>query len=339
MCKLQFISKKWIDSLSPFGLATLVFLATIMVGIIANATPSNWKREWPNTDFSLLTVPAEEIISGGVPKDGIPAINNPDIISVSDEIRLDDREPVMAVQVEGYWRAYPIRYLLWHEIVNDELGGLPIAVTYCPLCNSGVVFNRIVFNEPLTFGVSGLLRHSDMIMYDRETESWWQQAIGQGIAGQYANIELDVIPALMISWAEYKETAGENGELINQPNARRNYGYNPYVGYDTSKRPFLYMGENPPHGIHPLSRVVKVGDKAWPLDRLRQEEQFVENGYQFYWREGLSSPLDTGNLADGREIGSVQVKDADNGELVAHDILFAFAFHAFFPQGEWMLGN
>ena len=321
--------------------ATLLLAAAAAASVAAAALadPQLWESEWPVTDFGMMTVEPGEILSGGVPKDGIPAISNPAILTASQESRLSEREPVIAVEVNGRWRAYPVRYLLWHEIVNDRLGSLPIAVTYCPLCNSGVVFERRVDGELRTFGVTGKLRHSDMIMYDRETESWWQQAVGEGIAGAHAGDSLTAVPALTLGWGEYLEIAGSDAEVMDQPLHMRPYGSNPYVGYDTAPRPFLYFGEDPPHGIHALARVVRVGSSAWPLERLRKKQSIAENGYQFDWREGQTSPLDTRQLTSGREIGTVRVTDAESGQVVAHDILFAFAFHAFFPDGVWMLGD
>ena len=318
------------------GVAISCWLATVA---FANTVPTLWESQWPRTDFSKLTVDPGEIISGGVPKDGIPAITDPEFIKVSEESRLVDTEPVIAIEINDIWRAYPIRYLIWHEIVNDQVGKVPIAVTYCPLCNSGIVFDRMINGEVLSFGVSGNLRFSDMIMYDRETESWWQQAIGTGIAGEHAGDELSVIPALTLSWTEYKEEAGEDAEVMDQPRYTRLYGSNPYVGYDTATKPFLYFGENPPHDIPPLARVVRIGSAAWPLERLRVEQSINEGGYQLEWKEGQSSPLDSLDIRAGREIGTVRVVDADSGNLVAHDILFAFAFHAFFPDGKWMLAT
>ncbi|MCY4008104.1 MAG: DUF3179 domain-containing protein [Rhodobacteraceae bacterium] len=317
----------------------LAIAQALVLSVAAHAIPREWTIEWPNTDFSQLTVDAGEIISGGVPKDGIPAISGPQIISASEENRLAEREPVIAVEINDSWRAYPIRYLLWHEIVNDQLSGTPIAVTYCPLCNSAVVFDRRVDGELRSFGVTGKLRFSDMIMYDRETESWWQQAVGEGIAGVHAGDSLTVLPALTMGWKDYLETAGSAAEVIAEPRYPRPYGANPYVGYDTSDRPFLYIGENPPHDIHPLARVVRVGDKAWPLERLQNGQIVTEAGYHLDWQEGQRSPLDTRDLQLGREIGTVRVRHAGTDELAAHDILFAFAFHAFFPEGEWMLGE
>ncbi len=236
----------------------------------------------------------------------------------------------------GPARAYPIRYLMWHEIVNDVVDGRPVAVTFCPLCNTGMVFDGQLDGQALTFGVSGLLRHSDMIMYDHQTESWWQQALGEGIAGEMTGRALTQLPAWMESWAAFRD-AHPDGLVLDEPDWRRAYGTNPYRNYDTT-RPFLYSGEDPPHGIPPLERVVRVGDRAWPLTRLRAEGTITEAGLTLSWAEGQASALDTGDIGEGREVGNVRVRDAQ-GRDVAHDIPFAFAFHAFHPDGHWMLGN
>ena len=300
----------------------------------------SWQAEWPRTDFSNSLVDFSEILSGGPPKDGIPAVDDPEFLPAVQETRLAAREPVITLEVEGETpRAYPIRYLMWHEIVNDQVGGVPVAVTYCPLCNSGIVFDRRVDDAgTLTFGVSGKLRHSDMIMYDRQTESWWQQAVGEGIVGELAGKALDPIPSWTESWAHFSER-NPDGLVMDEPRFPRAYGMNPYRGYDTADRPFLYRGENPPFGIHPLSRVVKVGNRAWPLDRLRKAGTLSEHGLEFLWVEGQASPLDTPDIAKGRDIGSLRVRDADSRADVVHDLMFAFAFHAFHPEGEWVLEN
>lgn len=316
-------------------LAGALGLAALATGALAN--PDFWKREWPHTDFTRTSVPSwSEILSGGPPKDGIPALSDPSFIPVAEETRLGDTEPVITVELEGQApRAYPIRYLTWHEIVNDEIGGLPVAVTFCPLCNSGLVFDRRVDGKVLTFGVSGKLRNSDMVMYDRETESWWQQAIGEGIVGEMTGAELTQIPAWMESWGEYRARNPE-GLVMDQPGWPRSYGRNPYVGYDSSPRPFLYNGEMPPHGIPPLSRVLRVGDKAWPVARLAEAGEITEDGLTISWRAGQSSALDSPRIDKGRDVGTIRVRDAE-GRDVPHDVMFAFAFHAFWPDGKWML--
>jgi hypothetical protein len=311
----------------------------LALALPALASPERWRSEWPDTDFSETSIEDwSEIMSGGPPKDGIPALTDPQFIEVSSEDRLAPREPVIAVEIEGATpRAYPIRYLTWHEIVNDEVGGVPIAVTFCPLCNSGPTFDRRVDGRVLEFGVSGKLRNSDMIMYDRQTESWWQQAIGTGIVGEHTGTELRQIPTWMESWEEFRSRNPE-GLVMAEPAHARSYGRNPYVNYDSSRRPFLFSGEMPPHDIPALARVVTVDDRAWPFTRLREEGEVTEAGVTISWREGQASALDTADIGQGREVGTVRVKD-DDGEDVAHDVMFAFAFHAFHPDGVWMLGE
>ncbi|SLN76231.1 DUF3179 domain-containing protein [Roseisalinus antarcticus] len=321
----------------PLWALAVAPVALLLSVSVALAQSDRFERAWPDTDFSRLAVDLGEVMSGGPPRDGIPAILDPAFIPASEETRLDDREPVMTyVPDNGPARAYPIRYLMWHEIVNDVVGGRPIAVTFCPLCNTGMVFDGRLDGQSLTFGVSGLLRHSDMIMYDHQTESWWQQALGEGIAGEMTGRELTQLPAWMESWAAFRD-AHPDGLVLDEPNWRRAYGTNPYRNYDTT-RPFLYSGEDPPHDIPPLERVVRVGDRAWPLTRLRAEGTITEAGLTLSWAEGQASALDKGDIGEGREVGNVRVRDVQ-GQDVAHDIPFAFAFHAFHPDGRWMLGN
>lgn len=319
-----------------------VLAATLALTLIATGSghaQDNWfSRAWPETDFSRVGIDLAEVRSGGPGKDGIPAITAPTFIAAADETRLDPREPVMTYVPEGSAaRAYPIRYLTWHEIVNDEVDGRPITVTFCPLCNTGMVFDPTVDGQVLEFGVSGLLRHSDMIMYDRQTESWWQQALGEGIVGAFTGERLEQLPAWMESWEAFL-AAHPDGVVMDQPAASRAYGLNPYEGYDTSARPFLYAGENPPHGIDPLARVLRVGNRAWPLDRIAQAGRIEEAGLVITWETGQASALDTAEIGAGREVGNIRVRDGAGAEVV-HDVPFAFAFHAFHPEGIWMLGE
>ena len=304
----------------------------------ASASPEFWQHEWPKTDFEKTTVENwVEIMSGGPPKDGIPALSNPKFRKASTETRIGGTEPVITVEINGDARTYPVRYLTWHEIANDVVGGVPVAVTFCPLCNSGITFDRRVKQGTLTFGVSGKLRNSDMLMYDRETETWWQQAIGEAIVGDLLGTELVQLPTWMESWDEFVARNPE-GLVMEEPDFARQYGRNPYVSYDSSTKPFLYSGENPPHGIPALERVVRVGDRAWPLTRLSKLGAVTENGVSLIWKAGQASALDGRSIAKSRDVGGVRVKDAQGGDL-PHDVMFAFAFHAFWPDGIWMLGE
>lgn len=313
-------------------------LAIWVIGAsMAAGEPAAWKSEWPRTDFGRNAVDSwSEIISGGPGKDGIPALTDPPFRPAKGA-DLAEREPVITVEMAGEARAYPLRYLIWHEIVNDRIGGVPVAVTYCPLCNSALVFDRRLDGRELEFGVTGKLRFSDMVMYDRQSESWWQQAVGQGIVGEMTGRSLIQIPSWMESWERFV-ARNPQGRVMAEPKLRRPYGTNPYQRYDSAKKPFLFNGEMPPNGVPPLVRVVRVGQLAWPLPRLAKAGELREAGVVITWSEGQASALDTASIARGRDVGNIRVRDA-RGRDVAHDLMFAFAFHAFYPQGQWMLGD
>lgn len=162
---------------------TLSIMITFATSL-AMASPASWVREGWKTDFSKSSVPFEEIISGGPPRDGIPSIDDPQFVKASDVTDIDAREPVIQFGLGDDIRAYPLRALTWHEIANDTVDGTPVAVTYCPLCNAAIVFDRRVQGSVLEFGTTGKLRNSDLVMYDRQTESWWQQFTGDAIVGE-----------------------------------------------------------------------------------------------------------------------------------------------------------
>ncbi len=312
--------------------------ALMLISAPVLAEPDFWAQEWPNTNFGNTSIKSwAEIQSGGPPRDGIPAIDAPQFRSASSEDGLEANEPVITVALPGSSeRAYPIRYLIWHEIVNDTVNGIPIAVTFCPLCNSGVTFDRRTDHGVLTFGVSGKLRNSDMVMFDRETESWWQQAVGEAIVGDLTGTSLKALPGWMESWSQFRDRTGNNGLVMKRPVSSRAYGRNPYQGYDTASRPFLYNGEMPPHGISPVARVVRVGNNAWPVARVRTEGGVSEAGVNISWEAGQASALDTDVISEGRDVGTIRVRDNQGRDMV-HDVLFAFAFQAFWPNGNWMI--
>ena len=183
----------------------------------------NW-----TTDVSQTTIDLDDIRGGGPPKDGIPSIDDPSFIPVDEVDFLSDREPV--VSFEG--RAYPIQILTWHEIVNDDVDGTPVAVTYCPLCNTAIIFDRRVGGDTLEFGVSGFLRENNLLMYDRQTETLWQQFDGEAVVGTYAGERLDILPARIISWEDFTDNHPDGQVLSRDTGYDRRYGSNPYEGYD-----------------------------------------------------------------------------------------------------------
>jgi hypothetical protein len=285
---------------------------------------------WPNTDFSRTQIDLSEVIEGGPGKDGIPSIDAPVFVSVRDYPDADPLEPVIGVVIDGQARAYPLRVLTWHEIVNDQLAGVPIAVTYCPLCNTSIVFDRRHDGHVLDFGTTGNLRHSDLIMYDRQTESWWQQYGGQAIVGEYAGDELVILASRLESLENFRARAPEGQVLVpNDPRAR-DYGRNPYAGYDQAAAPFLFRGRLP-REVSAMMRVVAIDDVAFALPLLMEQGQLSHEDLQISWQAGQRTALGHQRIDQGADVGNVTVKR--NGSDEPYLVTFAFAFFAFNADG------
>jgi hypothetical protein len=323
-----------------FGVPVDASLGTLL------ADPVSWRLEWPRTDFSKHSVPFAGFKSGGPPKDGIPAIDAPRFERLTDDkakgsiAALGDTEPVIALSIGEDARAYPLRVLIWHEIANDVVGGTPVTVTYCPLCNAALVFERVVDGRVLDFGTTGKLRNSDLVMYDRQTESWWQQFTGEAIVGAMTGRHLRLVPSRLESFDRFRHRFPEGQVLVpSNPNVR-NYGRNPYVGYDaTGQRPFLYDGSLP-EGIEPMERVVAVETapgrhEAWALALLRRSGTVQRADLLLQWQPGQASALDKASIPAGRDVGNVIVQRREGDRLVdvPYDVTFAFVFHAFRPNG------
>lgn len=312
---------------------------------LAGADPASWRAEWPRTDFSQHTVPLQEIRSGGPPKDGIPAIDKPHFEQLDAgaaagwSASISNAEPVISLIIGGDARAYPLRVLIWHEIANDVVGGTPVVVTYCPLCNASLVFERTVEGRVLDFGTTGKLRNSDLVMYDRQTESWWQQLGGDAIAGVMSGKHLCLVPSRLESFGRFRQRFPNGQVLIPNNPAARAYGRNPYLGYDASgQNPFLYDGSLP-EGIEPMERVVAVETRpgyheAWSLPLLRERGMIESGDIILKWEAGQTSALDKATISGGRDIGNVVVQRRQDGGLldIPYDVTFAFAFHAFRPN-------
>jgi hypothetical protein len=273
---------------------------------------SNW-----TTDFSRRTVEWSEIMSGGPPKDGIPAIDDPTIENIEEAAEwLSDRDPVIVFENDGEARAYPLAILIWHEIVNDEVGGRPVAVTFCPLCNASIVFDRNFNGQVLDFGTTGLLRNSDLVMYDRQSETWWQQFVGQGIVGEHAGEQLTFLPSQVVSFEDFRSRFPDSPVLARPP-AARSYGVNPYTNYDsTTGRPFLYSGELDTR-LASTERVVGMelhGETmAYPFSVLA-DEQVVNDEVggipiAVFHKSGTASALDSRDISEGKDVGSAAVFD------------------------------
>jgi hypothetical protein len=274
----------------------------------------------------------DEIISGGPPRDGIPSIDNPKFVQASEVADIEDREPVIQFGLGDDIRAYPLRVLTWHEIANDVVGGAPVAVTYCPLCNAAIVFDRGLDGRVLEFGTTGKLRHSDLVMYDRQTETWWQQFTGEAIVGELTGKKLKLLPSRIVSFGPFRAAYPGGPVLVPNDPDFRDYGRNPYTSYDTATAPFLFGGDLP-ENIPAMAHVVVVRTERKPiivsLEKIRADG-FEQDGYRIAFEAGVASALDHSTIAKGREIGTVRV--TKNGKDVPHDITFAFVAHAFHPD-------
>jgi hypothetical protein len=298
------------------------------------ALSGNWK-----TDFDRHAVPLSEFQSGGPGKDGIPAIDEPRFLTAEDVDFLEPDEPVIALEVDGEARAYPIQVLIWHEIVNDEIAGVPVAVTFCPLCNTAIVFDRRLRGRTLDFGTTGNLRDSDLVMYDRQTESWWQQFGGRALVGELTGSKLEQLPARIAAWRDFRAEHPEAKVLSRETGHERPYGQNPYFGYDDVDSPPFFSTRNADDDrLPPKARVVYLergGEAvAVPFTTLRERRVVrVRVGGRTLvvrWRAGVASALDKGNVAQGRDVGTVEV--LERGRLVAFDQPFWFAVAAFRPD-------
>ena len=215
--------------------------------------------QYAKDKIRVNSVPLREISTGGPGKDGIRPIDKPVFVPASDPPPyMRDDEPVVSLELHGEARAYPLAILIGHEIVNDTVGDVPVTITYCPLCNSAVVFDRRLGGLVLDFGTTGNLRNSDLVMWDRQTESWWQQITGEAIVGELTGSRLTFVPAQVISWADFRAAYPEGLLLIRDTGSLRDYDRPPYGGYDLSEsRPFLFRGAIDPR-LNAVERVLTL---------------------------------------------------------------------------------
>lgn len=270
-----------------------------------------------DTNTDKRSIDLDELIDGGPGKDGIPSIDNPKFVSQDEAAEwLAPNEPVISLEINSEARAYPIQILIWHEIANDELGGVPVAVTFCPLCYSAIVFDRRVDGETLEFGVSGFLRHSDMIMYDRKTESLWQQFSGEALVGDYTGTELTIIPSQLISFEQFRHSYPNSEVLSRETGYNRNYGENPYAGYDDiNNSPFLLDEEELTDKLPPMEKVIGVrsgeASKAYPYS-VTSEERVIHDVINdelvvIFHVEGMASAMDNRRIQQSRDDGATGV--------------------------------
>jgi len=267
----------------------------------------------PNdASFPDPLVDPDDLLFGGPPPDGIPAIDEPKFLEPDQVDFLEEVEPVMALQIGDDARAYPMQIMTWHEIVNDTVDGIPVAATYCPLCNTAIAYDRRLGDRVLDFGTSGMLYNSALVMYDRQTESLWSHFTAQAIIGHLAGQELDVYPVAIVSWADWRQAHPDGLVLSRDTGHDRNYGRNPYPGYDDIDSPaFLFRGRIDDR-LAPKERVVGIerdGDAvAVRHDALTDRgvlEVDVGGTELVVWLQpGTASALDRASLAAGKDVGA-----------------------------------
>jgi hypothetical protein len=277
-------------------------------------------RGWA-TDFDISSVPFDEIFSGGPGKDGIPAIDDPNFESIEEAREwVTGKGPVIALEINGDARAYPLAVLTWHEIANDVVGDVPVTVTFCPLCHTALVYARTLDGTVHDFGVSGNLRFSDLVMYDRQSETWWQQATGIGIVGELTGAKLEFIPSQLIGLDQFADAYPDGIVMSRDTGHDRNYGVNPYRGYDTpDEQPFLFAGVVDGR-VAAKERVVTLGEQgdpdpiSFPLTELRKvgAVNLDHEGEPIVvlWTPGALSALNASFIDESDDVGSTGVFSA-----------------------------
>lgn len=310
------------------SVAVAIFLAASALGTHAADGPLRGGRPWNGFDVSNATIPMHEILPGGPGRDGIPAIDHPRFLRPGAANFLRPGDLVVSVTIREKTRAYPLRILVWHEIVNDELAGRPIAVTYCPLCGTAMVFDRRVGERTLSFGVSGLLYHSDVLMYDRQTDSLWSQLAMKAISGPLVNTGLAWLPGEHLTWAAWQKKYPLGEVLSTQTGFSRNYAGTAYAGYEQSPEtmfPVPVHRAELPKKEWVLGVIVEGRPRAYPLkwlpagqpvrDQVRDTPLLVRFDPTAQWTE---------------------VRHAETGEILPSVRAYWFAWQAFYPDtGLW----
>ncbi len=308
----------------------------LMLLLIVSCSPSNDASGYQGAssddskikngfDLSNAIIPVDEIRSGGPPRDGIPSIDNPKFISAQ-EADLNPKERVLGIKIDGIAKAYPINILNWHEIVNDEFGDKPVVITYCPLCGSGYTFFSKVEGRTLTFGVSGLLYNSDVLMYDRQTESLWSQIKEKSVAGELVGTELEGFPTINMTWKEWEKMNPDTRVLSENTGYSKNYDRDPYAGY-ADRDGTMFPVDHADDRYHAKELVLGLevdGEyKCYPFSELAKTSGKIVDKFN---GEQLTIKYDDENKS-ARALGS-------SGEEYQANTLFWFAWIAFHPDSE-----
>ncbi len=281
-------------------------------------------------DGTKYIINPNKILAGGPPKDGIPSIDNPKFVSVEEADKwIQDNELVLAIIYKDVKRVYPLQIMVWHEIVNDFIAGDPILITYCPLCGSGIAYERTLGGETVEFGTSGKLFNSNLVMYDRKTDTYWQQIDGKAIVGELTGQELKEISIDTVVWRDWKVAHPDSEVLSQDTGFNRNYGRDPYGSYQEDSF-LLFPVEGRDDRVHPKTVIfgVEINDKfkAYREDDLK-ETGVIED--EFF---GVNIRLERD------DVGIVKITNLDTGEEIVKERDFWFAWYAFHPDTELYSG-
>lgn len=305
----------------PLALFTLLG-GLLGYGLAASAASDN------GFDLSNSIIPRSEILHGGPPRDGIPALSNPKLVESDSAGYLEPEDRVVGITLNGEARAYPVAILNWHEIVNDEIDDRHFAITYCPLCGTAVAFDSTIEGSTTEFGVSGLLYNSDVLLYDRDTESLWSQILGQAVAGPRVGQSLTAIPISHTSWRDWRNDHPDTLVLSDDTGYSRDYRRDPYAGYEESRHTYFAVNNRAPDTYHPKEVVVGLGVdgvyKAYPFIELERQGKpgFSDsvNGKRFDFEWDAANRSVTITDSAGHHVAAIQG--------------FWFAWFAFHPDTE-----
>ena len=258
-------------------------------------------------------------------RDRIPPIDDPKFVSIEDADEwIEDNELVLALEYNDVKRVYPLQVLVWHEIVNDNVGGDPVLVTYCPLCGSGIAYNPAINGETFDFGTSGKLLDSNLVMYDRPTNTYWTQIDGLAIVGELTGTELEPISIDTVVWRDWKAAHPDSEVLSKDTGHNRRYGNDPYGSYYEDSNLFFPV-ENSDDRIHAKDVVfgVKLGDQAVAF---REKDLLSNDGELMIQVNG------TKLKATRDDVGVVKVFNEDTSDEIVKERDFWFAWYAFHPN-------
>ena len=301
----------------------LHFLAAVLALLASHLSAAESKNGFELDD---ALVPAAEILQGGPGRDGIRSLDYPAFISAGDANFLKSKDRILGIEINGVARAYPIRILNYHEIVNDAFGGKAIVVTYCPLCNSGIAFDARVDRARLEFGVSGLLYNSDVLLYDRQTDSLWSQIKQVAISGVMKGTNLVAIPLTHTTWRDWLARYPETEVLSNQTGFRRDYKTDPYLSYRRSATlMFPVADENSKYRRKSLVLGLAIDGhfKAYPFSELsKSPQQFADEFQGQVFEVRFDKKNNTARIV------------SENGDELPALIAYWFAWYAFHPESE-----